>query len=253
MPDKILPQGQGLELTDKTYYLDLGNGTYALVHGAVLAVNDAAVSSVNPLPVTVARFVNPLPVVVANFVNPLPVNLANVTMDPHTNGLAMIDVPHYMVHIGDSYVCQILTTNTVSLCFRVPAGMIEPHLTVMWAAESKATFQLWEGRTWTAQSGTLQTLFNRNRNSANESVLQENETSGAFQATGKLVLTPTLQANGTLLDTGRTWSDKRETFTSRETEEFPLRRDETYVVLLTSDDGATKGTHLILNWYEVED
>lgn len=249
MTDKILPQGQALEPADKTYYLDLGDGTYALVHGAVLAVNAAAVSSVNRLPVVV---VDPLPVMVADFVNPLPVNLANAVMDPDTGGLATIEVPHYMIHLGDSYVCEILTTNTVSLCFRVPAGTIEPHLTVLWAAESKATFQLWEGRTWTAQSGTLQTFFNRHRDSVNESVLQEDETSGAFQATGKLVLTPTLQANGTMIDTGRTWSDKRETTTARETLEFILREDETYVALLTSDDG-NRGTHLTLNWYEVED
>lgn len=217
MPNKALLQGQGLLPADKTLYVELSSGIYAPLTASVLA-------SASGTPVAV---------------------------DHYADSLVVLEEPHHMIHQGKSFVCEFLSTNTISLCFNVPVGDMEMHMVISWAAESKATFGFWEGRTWTQGSGTTQAILNRKRSSLTTSVLQENETAATFAATSKMVKTPTLQANGILLHPQQTWSDKRETFEARGVEEFDLKAGP-YVVLLTSNDGA-KGTHLIINWYEVED
>ena len=163
-----------------------------------------------------------------------------------------ITYAHYRIHAGSSFVCGILTTNTTSLGFKTPAGLKQLHMIIKWAAESKATFELWEGRTWTpGTEATTSTIFNRNRNSDNASIVLE-DSSGTFAATGKMLVKPTPVVAGTLLDTEQTWSDKKETSVSRGISEFISKADETYVALLTSNDGV-KGTQIVMNWYENTD
>lgn len=71
MGNKTLLQAQGLAPADKTLYLDLGNGVYALLSASVLSVGTAEVDDANPLPVILPT--DPLPVEIIT-----PVQLAAV-------------------------------------------------------------------------------------------------------------------------------------------------------------------------------
>jgi hypothetical protein len=53
MSNKTLAQGEGLAVTDKTLYVDLGSGVFALVAASVLVADSALVGSGNPIPVEV--------------------------------------------------------------------------------------------------------------------------------------------------------------------------------------------------------
>lgn len=159
---------------------------------------------------------------------------------------------HHEIHEGDSYIAdKEVTAASLDLAFKVPAGTKRMHLIFQWATESKAHIEIHEGRTWTAGTGSTVTIFNRDRNSGSTSQVEE-DTGGAFAANMAVVQDPTGQAGGTIIHDEYVWSDKRQTVRNRDVAEFILKNNETYVVKLTSDDGA-KGLHTALHWYEHTD
>lgn len=163
-----------------------------------------------------------------------------------------INLEHHEIHEGDSYIAdKEVTAASLDLAFKVPAGTKRMHLIFQWAAESKAHVEIYEGRTWTAGTGSTVTIFNRDRNTPKSSQVQE-DTGGSFVANMAVIQDPTGQAGGTIIHDEYSWSDKKQTVRNRDVAEFILKNDETYVVKLTSDDGA-KGLHIALHWYEHTD
>ncbi len=163
-----------------------------------------------------------------------------------------IDIEHSRIHGGNAYKVDKKITGTVlDLAFKVPSGIKRMHLIFQWAVESKAHIEVYEGRTWDPSTGSQLTIFNRDRNSANTSQVQE-DTTGSFAANMAVVQDPTNQSGGTVIHDEYSWSDKKQTIRSRDIAEFILKNDEVYIVKLTSDDGS-KGLHLTLHWYENTD
>ena len=164
----------------------------------------------------------------------------------------VINVAHHEVHEGNSYIVdEVVDAASLALAFYVPTGTKRAHLIFQWAAESKAHIEIYEGRTWNTGTGSKIVIYNRDRNSSNISQMEE-DTTGAFVASMGVVKDPTGQAGGTVIHNEYAWSDKKETNRNRDVSEFILKNNETYVVLLTSDDGA-KGLHIALHWYEHTD
>lgn len=177
-------------------------------------------------------------------------DLLKKVFDADTGTVKVLEYDHEKIHEGESYTVAVLATDTISICFKVPDSDIKIHMVPSWAAESKAEFEIWEGRSWAAESGENATIFNRNRNSSKETILQQDE-SGSFVADMKVVTTPTLVGDGVMMHPEETWSNQRNTHVSRGQSEIILKNDETYVFLLTSNDGV-KGTQIELNFYEAE-
>ena len=164
----------------------------------------------------------------------------------------VIDVAHHEIHEGDSYIADnVVDAAGLDLAFKIPTGTKRAHLIFQWAAESKAHIEIYEGRTWTAGSGSKVVIYNRDRNSTNTSQTQE-DTTGTFGANMGVVKNPTGQAGGTVIHNEYSWSDKKETVRNRDVSEFILKNNSTYLIKLTSDDGV-KGLHIALHWYEHTD
>lgn len=170
----------------------------------------------------------------------------------------VITVPHHEIHEGASFSVDHLEVGAgFSLCFKVPAGTKRCHMVISWTAESKGEIQLWEGREWDAETGSLKTIYNRDRNSSNTSQIQENQSSASFVANSAVILTPDnigtgSNAAGTEVHHWETWSDKKTTYRDRGLNEWILKNDEVYVVTFVSNDGS-KGAHVELDWYEHTD
>lgn len=194
----------------------------------------------------------------------MPVSGGNVSLvDPsNSSRLAEFDttfripifiaLEHHEIHEGDSYIVDVkVTAASLDLAFKIPSGTKRMHSVFQWAAESKAHFELCEGRTWNAGTGSTGTIFNRDRNNPNISQVQ-GDAGGSFVANMSVVQDPTGQTGGTVIHDEYSWSDKKQTVRSRDIAEFILKNDETYVAKLTSDDGS-KGLHVALHWYEHTD
>jgi hypothetical protein len=170
----------------------------------------------------------------------------------------VISEAHHEVHEGDSFsVDHVESGAGFSLCFKVPSGTKRNHIILSWAAESKAELSLFEGREWDASSGSLVTIYNRDRNSDNASQLQEDQSTGSFIANSAVILDPMNigsngNAAGTEIHHWEVWSDKKQTSQTRSVSEWILKNDEIYVVTFLSNDGE-KGAQVILDFYEHTD
>lgn len=165
---------------------------------------------------------------------------------------------HHEIHGGSSFLVDHIEVGTgFSLCFKVPSGTKRVHMVIQWAAESKAEVSLMEGTGWDASSGSLVAIYNRNRNSGNSSILEENQSTGSFIANDSVILNPDdigVSGNdaGVEIHHWEEWSDKKVTGRARGTSEWILENDQVYVAKFISND-AGKGGQVVLDWYEHTD
>ena len=175
-------------------------------------------------------------------------------VDSMTNTIQTIDYAHHEVHEGDSFVGGYAMATAVAaaliVAWKTPAGTKRIHVVPEWITESKAHVSFLEGCTWNTGTGSALTPINRNRGSANESIVLGDST-GAFVA-NKMVKDPTGLAGGTAIGANYTWSEKKVGSSARSVAEFVLKPDTLYAFSHTSDDG-NKGAIIRLSWYEHTD
>ena len=167
----------------------------------------------------------------------------------------IIDLAHHEVHEGDAYSVNHITTDSFNLAFKVPANAKKVHFVLKYSAESKAEIHLYEGREWDTGTGSKINIFNRDRNSSNESIVEE-DSGGSFGGNMAVVLNPGNpgiggNAAGVDINGFETWSDKKQTVSERGHSERILKSNEVYVVSFVSNDGV-KGSQLEFCWYEKE-
>jgi len=109
--------------------------------------------------------------------------------------------------------------------------------------------QIYEGRTWTAGTGTQLDIFNRNRNSVNTSTVWE-DTTGAFLQTNHVIEKPAPNADGTLIVT-HYFAGKQIGARIDIPLFLELKLDQTYVIYLASNKANNSG-ELGLSWHEHE-
>jgi len=114
-----------------------------------------------------------------------------------------------------------------------------------------AHIEVIEGPTWDAESGTLLTIFNRNRDGTPaSSIILENQSSATFTANDGVALNPTTFAGGTSLCTFFAFgSQSKIAPEARSLAEWMLKSDTQYAVRFTADGAANKGA-VVLTWYE---
>lgn len=165
------------------------------------------------------------------------------------NSSITIEVEHYEIHEGNSFVVCVVVASGTSLSISFKTNTKKIHMLVCYSSESKSHMEYIEGVTITATTGTEEIIFNRDRNSDNESTVLQNK-SGAFVADNKVLIDATT-TGGTSIVEHSNWVDKKYGTSRRGIGEYILKTDTEYEFLLTSDDGA-KGLHIDLNWYEVD-
>lgn len=175
-------------------------------------------------------------------------------VDEMSGAFEVIDYHHHEIHEGDVFTAEVHTTSgtAVNIAFKTAAGTKRAHMTFSFSNESKCHMEVLEGATWTTNTGTVFAPVNQNRGSANTSMLLEDKSA-----------TPSFTEAGVLTDVtvATTGTTVREiySFVSKQTggdlstrEELVLDPDETYIIRLTSDDGA-KGMQQRIEWYEHTD
>ncbi len=177
-------------------------------------------------------------------------------LDEVLDGLAwavkVLDYAHAEVHGGRAFTLfavdqDLDTSDTLVIAFRTPDVARLLHFTAVPGNTSASLFEILEGPTITAGTGSDLTPVNRYRDSVNASgVLDFTATPVANQAT----LGPTITDDGTVI-----WADavgtgrNKGSGTGADRDERILKRDTVYAVRLTglADNGlATIG----LSWYE---
>lgn len=108
----------------------------------------------------------------------------------HDNFLIRLAEPHAMIHVGKAYHGHINSPTlgdnaSFEMYFKTPDSSVRCHTVVMFGGELGGVGEIRESAT-VSLSGTVVTLFNRDRNSDNES-------------TAVIRSSPTLTASGTQL------------------------------------------------------
>ena len=187
----------------------------------------------------------------------------NMTGDAMTNAAIGITYEHHEVHQGDAFICDTVTTGTLgdnatlNLAFKTGSGTTRAHMIIEFSTLIGGNLELFEGSTWTDNTGTTIAIRNRRRLSTMaSSVMQENKTiQPAFTATNNMLRNVTLSTtSATLLHDFFAWGIKNKDTggSARDVHEWVLKPDTIYAVRFTAE-GANNKAQMILNWYEHPD
>ena len=186
----------------------------------------------------------------------------DVRLDPMTVGLETISTRHGEVHDGHSFVIDVADTSlaigaTLVLAFKTPVGIKRSHIFPEFSTLIGGDLSIWEGPSWTTNTGTQQAIINRLRVPVlTPSVLLEDSQIGGFAASDNMVANPTGLNTGSAIRLRQVWAwGKKEKFAGgaqSEDDEFILEPDTTYAIVFTSVDNSN-GAQIALNWYEHTD
>ncbi len=179
--------------------------------------------------------------------------------DAMTNALVSIGCAHYRIHEGSSFTTNftdevLANDETLVIAFKTAPGTKRVHLFVFFSTLVGGSLELWEGATWTEDTGTATPIINRRRDENLEAsgMLEDKTYTPAFRATGNVLVNPTHSVVGaTSLDKQYAWGEKGKIGAGylRDENEFILKPDTQYAVVFTAIGAANKA-QVSLNWYE---
>lgn len=165
--------------------------------------------------------------------------------DPISDVPVILDFEHHQIHEGESHsfcylVSSLASGSSQDFRLNVPALVATtrtPHVVVEVVSTAETEIYLYEDMTYTqGNGGTLQTTYNRNRNS--------NTAAGM-----KIYLTPTPSATGNNIWIGLTGSGRSAGTEPRAFTEWGLKPNADYLLRITSRATGDKILVRIL-WYE---
>jgi len=188
-------------------------------------------------------------------------------MDEMSSSPVSITFPHHKIHNGDSFTTNftdetLADAETIILAFKTATGKEKVHLFAFFSTLVGGSLNIWEGATWTTNTGVVNPIINRRRDeNPKSSGMREDLTSTpTFMATGNILSNPTL-TGGVVTPTGATSLDKQYAWGERgkigagnlrDENEFILKPDTTYAIVFTAI-GASNKAQINLNWYESKD
>lgn len=167
----------------------------------------------------------------------------------------IMDTAEHELHEGNSFTVTVVdtsmtTSDTLSISFKTPDSAKLFHMILSAEFKAAAHLNIDEGGTWTAETGTATTIFNRLRDGTlGTSGILENADQAAFTANGAVILNATGYAEVLVLTTVYTFSQGVLGGGSRAVEEIILDRNQTYVFIITADAGSN-GAWMQLSWHE---
>jgi hypothetical protein len=194
---------------------------------------------------------------------PVPIQAEGTTKDSLTNALICISYEHHEVHEGDAFVVDVedesmADTDTLSIAFKTPAGTKRAHIVAEFVTLVGGELEIWEGPTWTTNTGTLVDIINRKRLAAMTSsiLLEDITTPPTFAATDAIMKNVTGLATGaaTRLSHLFAWGvqNKFGAGGGRDESEILLKPETQYAFVFTAIGNSNKA-QLILHWYEHTD
>jgi len=172
--------------------------------------------------------------------------LAGIKIDSTTRTLQVIDYAHHEIHAGAHFKAgfqslALDTDDTIELLFTTPDTAKWAHWVMTSQATGPVTIEVFEDTT-VSNAGTPVTVFNRSRNSDNESVLT-------------VTHTPTITGDGTKFATkwiGASGFKEQSGGDTRGDSEIILKKGTAYLIRLTANGDAIKAA-IGGDWYEHTD
>ena len=182
-----------------------------------------------------------------------------IPYDGHIGGVVIVDHAHHEVHEGHAFTCRFTDTvmgdtDTIILAFKTMSVPIYIHMQTKFSTLVGGNLQIWEGATWTTNTGTVAPIICRNRGygCARSKILEDKTATPAFTVTGNIL------SNVTGLNTGSATSLYNEyafgikgkiEAGERGVSEFVLKSDTKYAFVFTAI-GASNKAAVTLDWYE---
>ena len=166
-----------------------------------------------------------------------------------------IDVDHHELHEGEAFMAHAVDTSMAAtdkliMAFKTSDSARLIHMVVSGHFKAAGHIDVDEGCTWTAETGTATTIYNRERDGTfSSSGILENADQAAFTVSSAFVLNPTGYSAGTVIHSDYTFAQGPVGGGTRATEEIVFARDTTYFFVYTAD-GATNAADLELDWDE---
>lgn len=170
------------------------------------------------------------------------------SIDASTETLQTIDHSHHKILEGDAYTAKVQAEGGVGtkaiITFTTSDTAKWMHIIIHARSNVEAHYTLGESPTITADTGTNFIVYNRNRNSDNESLTKGTRTATAGQMTEGATVTNL----GTILEqvhlgSGRAGGE------NRSDDEWVLKQNTTYVLECESE-AATSDVLIEIDWYE---
>jgi hypothetical protein len=161
---------------------------------------------------------------------------------------------HHEIHEGHRYFVSISNSSmgindTLVVAFKTGSAPKRMHVKFSFNALAAVHLDILEGPTWTQGTGTLVSLVNRRRDSANSSFLLEDQGQPTFTASDKIIKDPTITDSGTILPDGRSFGTKHGGGGDFAADEFIFKPDTQYAIKITADIGSN-GAQLEIDHYE---
>lgn len=166
-----------------------------------------------------------------------------------------IDFEHYKIHKGEAYGCAVLDASmgdgdALIITFKTPNTDKFINMTITYSTKAGGHMEVIEAPTWDSESGSVQPIRNKNRNSSNTSGITEDSGQAAFTA-GNAALNQTSVAGGTTVCKSYVFGAAR-IGGSDHCQETILKKNTQYAFKYTAD-GATNAGFIKLEWYEHTD
>ena len=184
-------------------------------------------------------------------------------VDVLSKAIVVMDLEHHRQHqkltFSATVIDETLADNaTVIIAFKTPSGQTRLHLTIGFITLVGGDLELWEGPTWTTNTGTVTPIINHFRETTTRiaTVLEDKTLTPVFSQTDNVL------ANVTGLNTGAAksiehlyaWGSigKPLQGATAGRDERILKTDTQYAILFTADGGSNKA-QIFADWYESED
>jgi hypothetical protein len=176
-------------------------------------------------------------------------------LDGATEVLGVIEYPHFEIHEGGAFKADVNTNdldsegtnNALHISFSTPDTTKWAHLVILASATGSADLSLVEAPTGGVSGGSALTVYNRNRNSVNASVLLDTHTPGTADQLTQDATAPTggSEIHHWKMGTGK----NRIGGENRDVEEFVLKQDTKYSLRMTTAENDIRA-QLTISWYE---
>jgi hypothetical protein len=187
----------------------------------------------------------------------------NNGIDGITNAHTIIDYAHHEVHGGSSFTTEfadntMANAETIIIVFKTMAGTKKIHMLSSMTTLVGGSLQIWEGATWTTNTGALLPIINRKRETtmASSGILEDLTATPAFTETNNMLVNPTGLNIGaaTSIHLHYAYGERGKigAGTQRDIDEYILKPETQYAIVFTAIGASNKG-QIILNWYEHTD
>ena len=183
-------------------------------------------------------------------------------MDSLSQAMPSLDIAHSRVHSGISFITwftdiSLANNDTIILAFKTPIGTKRIHIISEFETLTGGDLNLWEGPTWTTNTGVLNAIINRKREAVMESssILEDLTATPTFTATDNILSNVTGLNTGvaTLIQSFFAFGNQQKAGgSSRDKDEIILKPNTQYAYVFTSD-GANNKAQVVFEWYEFTD